>query len=206
VATKVKGDFSLSPIAPMTLATDGSASASVVVKSITDYLGVFNSSVSLNVTGQPSGIVAFVNPASATPPANGSATATLALQASAFVTPQTFTLTVTGTSGLLSHSRLVAVTVQATTSGITQVVGAEQALGCIDSAGVANAITSKLAQAQAYIDAGDVISARAALADLLALLIAQSGKHIHASCTINNVTFDPDAVLIADVEALLASL
>jgi len=206
VAAKVKGDFSLSPIGPMTIATDGSASAAVVVKSITDYLGTFNSPVSLNVTGQPSGITASVNPASATPPANGSATATLALQASAFVTPQTFTLTVTGTSGSLSHSRLLAVTVQATTSGITQVVGAEQALGCIDNAGVANAITSKLAQAQADIDAGDVISARAALADLLALLIAQNGKHIHASCTINNVTFDPDAVLIADVEALLAGL
>lgn len=206
VLVKVAGDFTLGPIAPTTIGTDGSASAPVVVKSISDYVGDFSAPVALSVTGQPAGITALLDPSSVTPPIGGSVTPMLNVQAAPFVTPQTFSLTVEGVSGLLSHSTLAAITISATTGGITQVVGVEQAAGCIDNAGVANAVTSMLAQAQVDITRGDIHDAQAVLNDLLALLKAQAGKHIHTTCTMGATTFDPDAVLIADVQALLASL
>jgi len=203
---KVKGDFSLGAIAPMIISTAGSGSAAAVVNSITDYLGDFSNPVALTVTGQPAGITTSLNPASVTPPIGGSASAALGVQAAPFVTPEQFSLTLTGTSGLLVHSRIVSVTVAATTGGVTQVVGAELAAGCIDNSGIATAVTSKLAAAQADADAGDIQDAKSILLDLLALLQAQRGKHIGTTCTINGMSFDPDAVLMADVQALLATL
>lgn len=203
---KVKGDFSLGTIAPMTISPAGSGSASALVKSITDYLGDFSNSVALSITGQPAGITTSLNPASVMPPVGGSASAAIGVQVAPFITPEQFSLTLTGTSGVLVHSRIVSVTVAATTGGVTQVVGAELAAGCIDNSGIANAVTSKLAAAQADIDAGDIQGAKSILLGLLALLQAQSGKHIGTTCTINGMSFDPDAVLMADVQALLTSL
>jgi hypothetical protein len=160
----------------------------------------------LITTSLPAGITTSFTPDPVTPASYGSASSTLVVSIGPAVTPATYRIDVTGTSGTLTHSVSMNVTVGATTAGVTQVVGADQAAGCIDNAGVANAITSLLAQAQADIDAGDARDAKTVLDDLLALLQAQRGKHIHTTCTIDSVTFDPDAVLIADVQALLASL
>ena len=78
--------------------------------------------------------------------------------------------------------------------------------GCIDNAGVANSLTSKLAAAQAYVDAGDVTDALTTLDALLNALRAQSGKHISTSCTAGSVSFNPNATLITDVQALIGAL
>jgi hypothetical protein len=94
-----------------------------------------------------------------------------------------------------------------TSDSVTQVIGTLVALGCIDNAGVGNAFSIKLAQAQAAIDAGDTQTAVNILTALLHQLQAQAGKHLATSCTDSNgVQFDPVQVLISDVTALLASL
>jgi hypothetical protein len=162
--------------------------------------------VTLATPSVPTGISTSFNPNPVTPPGYGSASSTLTVGIDPAVTPATYSIGVEGSSGALSHDTPVSIIVGVTAAGVTQVVGADQAAGCIDNAGVANAVTSMLAQAQADIDSGNVQGAKAILNALLALLEAQNGKHIHTSCTINGVTFDPDAVLITDVQALLASL
>jgi len=78
--------------------------------------------------------------------------------------------------------------------------------GCIDNAGIANAVTSKLAAAQAYINAGDTQSATDVLNALLNQLRAQSGEHISIACTIAGVTFNPVAALQDDVQSILSTL
>jgi mRNA-degrading endonuclease toxin of MazEF toxin-antitoxin module len=118
-----------------------------------------------------------------------------------------YTLSVVGTSGALTHSTSVDVTVQATPGSITGVIGTDQALGCIDNSGIVNALSSKLAAAEADINAGKIQEAINTLKALLNQLNAQAGKHIATTCMDSNGnTFDPVTVLIADVKALLASL
>ncbi|MGB8011776.1 MAG: protease pro-enzyme activation domain-containing protein [Terriglobales bacterium] len=67
--------------------------------------GHFNGSVNLTVSGLPSGVTASFNPSSAT------STSTLTLNATDAATPGTTTLTVTGTSGNLTASTFVTLTV-----------------------------------------------------------------------------------------------
>ncbi|HZI83690.1 MAG TPA: choice-of-anchor Q domain-containing protein, partial [Casimicrobiaceae bacterium] len=195
-------DFYFSPISAISTTVGSSGSANVLVNS---FVG-FHSAVTLAATSVPTGIATSFSPNPVTPPSYGSTSSMLTVNIGPAVTPATYTVGVKGWSGTPVHSTSVKVTVGVTTAGVAQVVGADQAAGCIDNSGVANAVTSKLAQAQADIDAGDTAEARAILTDLLALLQAQRGKHIKTSCTISRVTFDPDAVLIADVQALLAGL
>ena len=71
----------------------------------------FNSATTLSATGLPSGVTAAFSTNPVTPPANGSATSTLTLTASATATTGTATVTVTGTSGTLTHSTTIALTV-----------------------------------------------------------------------------------------------
>src|SRR5713101_237972 len=63
--------------------------------------------------------------------------------------PTNFSLTVTGTSGTLTHSATADVTVTATASSIGNLIGDLLGAGCIDNGGIANALTSKLSTAQA---------------------------------------------------------
>jgi len=195
-------DFYLSPISSIAATVGGSGTASVQVNS---FVG-FHAAVTLATTGVPTGITTSFSANPVTPASYGSTSSTLVVNIGPAVTPASYTIGVQGSSGALIHSIPVVIAVGVTTSGVTQVVGVDQAAGCIDNAGVANAVTAQLAQAQADLSAGEVQSAKAVLNGLLALLEAQSGKHIHTTCTVDNVTFDPDAVLIADVQALLASL
>jgi hypothetical protein len=102
---------------------------------------------------------------------------------------------------------LANVTVGVTAGSVSTVIGTTQALGCVDNSGISNALIVKLNAAQAYIAAGDIQSAINTLTALLNQLNAQAGKHIKTTCTdANGNTFDPVQVLIADVQALLASL
>jgi hypothetical protein len=117
----------------------------------------------------------------------------------------TITAAVSDYAGNVSHGSTT-FTIRVTFGDVSKLTTQFRAAGCIDSEGVANAITSKLATAQAYINAGNIQQAKSVLNDLLGLLQAQNGKHIHTQCTMNGTTSNPDAVLIAAVQALLASL
>ena len=196
-------DFFFSPVSPITADVGGSGSSTVRVNSFDD----FNALVDLSATGQPGGMTASFDKASVTPPVGSSTTSTLTLTLGPSVTPRSYTLTVTGTSGSLTHSVPINVTVNATPEAVTEVIDTFGALGCIDNGGIVNAFTVKLAQAQAAISAGDIQTAINILTALLHELQAQAGKHIK-SCTDSNgnTIDDPAAALIADVQALLASL
>jgi len=75
--------------------------------------------------------------------------------------------------------------------------------GCIDNAGIANALTSKLSAAQS---AGNVQTAINTLTALKNQIQAQAGKHVHTACSIGGVAFNPVTVLLLDVQALIDSL
>jgi hypothetical protein len=98
------------------------------------------------------------------------------------------------------------VTVTASPAGISRVVGQLLAAGCIDNAGIANALTAKLAAAQSAINAGNLKTAINILSAFIDQVQAQSAKHILASCTLAGVTFNPAAVLIADARSIIDSL
>jgi HYR domain len=95
---------------------------------------------------------------------------------------------------------------QASPGDLSTVVGQLLAAGCIDNAGIANALTAKLAAAQSAISAGNLKTAINILSAFIHQVQAQSGKHILASCTLAGVTFDPAAVLIADARSIIDSL
>jgi sugar lactone lactonase YvrE len=92
------------------------------------------------------------------------------------------------------------------TSSIIRVIGDFLNAGCIDNAGIANALTSKLSAAQDAISRGDVQTAINILTAFKKQVQAQSGKHIPTSCTISGVTFNPVTVLLTDTQSLIDSL
>jgi YVTN family beta-propeller protein len=195
-------DFSLSPISPITVSTGGPASSSVTVNSINGP----SPQVTLSVPASPAGLSASFTTNPVTPPSGGSASSALNVSAGPSVTPSTFTLTVTGTFGSLTHSTTVAVTITADSSSITNVIGNLLSAGCVDNSGIGNALTSKLSAAQAAISTGDIQTAINILTALKSQLQAQSSKHIFTSCAIGDVTFNPVTVLLIDVQSLLDSL
>ncbi len=194
------GDFNLSPVSPLTISAGGSGSANVTV----NPLNGFGSAVNLSVTGQPNGVSATLSPNSVTPSNGMPVSSVLNVNVPLFLVPSNFTLTVTGTSGTLSHSATANVTVTATTSSITNLIGALVLQGCISN--IDNALTSKLAAAQAYINAGDIQDAINTLTALKNQINAQAGKHIATSCTIGGVALNPVTVLLLDVQGLIDSL
>ncbi|HKW34551.1 MAG TPA: carboxypeptidase-like regulatory domain-containing protein [Candidatus Acidoferrum sp.] len=193
------GDFSFSGIVPMTIAAGGSASTTVTV----DPVNGFSAVVNLSVSGQPAGVTTTLSPNSVTLSGGNSATSALNVSAASFVVPTNFTLTVTGASGALSHSATANVSVTATTTSTSNSIGDMLNAGCIDNAGIGNALTSKLSAAQS---AGNVQTAINTLTALKNQIQAQAGKHIHTACTIGGVTFNPVNVLLLDVQALIDSL
>lgn len=192
------GDFSFDAIAPLTLVAGGSASTTVTV----DPTNNFGSQVNLNISGEPLGITASLLPNAVTP-SGGNAASVLEVSAASFVPPMNFTLTVTGASGQLSHSATVKLTVSATATSTSNSIGDMLNAGCIDNAGIASALTSKLAAAQR---AGDLQTSINALTALKNQIQAQAGKHIHTGCVIGGVSFSPVTVLLLDVQALIDSL
>jgi len=196
-------DFFLSSISPINVNVDSSGTASVQVNSSV----CFNSAVTLSTSGVPLDFAASFNPNPITPASYGSASSTLTVSLQPSVTSGTYSFTVTGTSGSLTHSVPVTVNVLATIAGTGTVISTDQALGCIDNSGISGALQSKLNAAQADIAAGRTQDAVNTLIALLNQLQAQSGKHISTACKdASGNTFDADAVLIADVKAILAGL
>jgi Divergent InlB B-repeat domain len=202
-ANFVQCDFSISPIAPITIPLASSATTNVVVKS----LGTFSSPVSLSVTGQPSGVTAFVNPTTVTPTAGAAPVSVLTIAISPAVTPQTFLLNVNGISGALTHSVPVTVTVMATNASTANVITALQNAQCISPVSVAKILKDELALAQVFVNGKHkqlAIDTYGAM--LLELQLLTAKKLIPANCTIGGVTFSPATVLIADVRDLMGNL
>jgi hypothetical protein len=136
----------------------------------------------------------------------GSASTTLGVTVGPSVTPGSYALRLDSTSGGLTNSLLVSVIVSPTTVGISNVIATLRNAGCIDNAGIANALTSKLSAAQGSLNRNDTPEAVNTLRALLNQLQAQAGKHISTSCTVNGVSFNPDAALMTDVKALIENL
>jgi len=97
-------DYSLSASPNSLTIVQGNSGASTIT--VTPSNG-FNGSVSLSASGLPAGVTASFNPASTT------STSTLTLTASSTTTTGTATVTVNGTSGSLSHTTTIALTVNA---------------------------------------------------------------------------------------------
>ena len=94
-------DFSISASpSSLTIQQGSSGSSTITVSSING----FNQPVQLTKSGAPSGVTATLNPQQVTPPAGGSKTCTLTVSVDATATPGSYPLTVTGTSGALSHN------------------------------------------------------------------------------------------------------
>jgi hypothetical protein len=195
-------DFSFSPASSITTTLGVSVSFPVTVNSISG----FNSAVALSVSAPPAGASASFTTNPVTPPSGGSASSTLNVSLGPSVTPSTFTLTVTGTAASMTHSTTARVTVTADTSSIANVIANLVSTGCIDSTGIGNALTSKLAAAKAYTTAGNIQDAINTLTALKNQINAQAGKHIATSCAIGGVEFNPVTVLLTDVQGLINSL
>jgi hypothetical protein len=105
--TNPSPDFNVT-VAPSSLSVTqgGSGSATVTVTSSNG----FNALTSLSLSA-PSGVTGSFSPAGVTPPAGGSASATLSLPVSSSSAAGTFPLTITGTSGSTSHSTTLTLTV-----------------------------------------------------------------------------------------------
>lgn len=195
-------DFNFSPIAPLSVPVGTNGSTTVTVNS----MGVFAEPVALSISGLPSGVFASFNPGTVIPVAGQSVNSQLTVSLAPYALPGSYTLTVSGSGGGRQHSKTVALTIAPTPAGITQVINSLVALGCVDNSGVGNAFTTKLAQAQAAISAGDTQTAINILTALLRQLQAQSGKHLKTTCTSGGQTFNPVDVLVAQVQGLLTSL
>ena len=74
--------------------------------------GGFASPISLTLSGQPSDVAGSFDPTSVTPPSGGSGTSTLTVRVGSAATPGTHTLTITGTSGAISHQATIVLTVE----------------------------------------------------------------------------------------------
>ena len=94
------GDFSLSNSATMAMDPGRTGGKLIYVTST----GGFNAPVTLAVSGWPSGVRGSFETNPVTPPADGTATSRLALRAATDAVAGTYTVTVTGTSGTLSHT------------------------------------------------------------------------------------------------------
>lgn len=186
---------------------DESPAPTVTVNSINGFI----STVNLALSDVPTGVSALFGTTpttSVTPPSNGSVSSTLNISIGPSVTPSMFTLIVTGNAppSLFDHLTSVSVTVSATTSGVSTVIGDLLTSGCIDRAGIANALTSKLSTAQRAIGEGQIQTAINILTAFQNQVRAQTGKHIATSCTIGGITFNPANALLTDAQSLIDSL
>lgn len=188
-------------------ADDESPAPTVTVNSINGFM----SPVNLGLSDVPTGVSTLFGTApttSVTPPSNGSVSSRLNVSLGPSVTPSMFTLIVTGNAppSPFDHLTSVIVTVKATTSGVSRVIGDLLTSGCIDNAGIANALTSKLSTAQRAIGEDQIQTAINILTAFKNQVRAQTGKHIATSCTLGGITFNPANVLLTDAQSLIDSL
>ena len=202
-------DFTLS-LVPTTLTIPLGGVGSTAVSA--SALGDFGDKITLSSTGTPSGVsTAFsANPIGPVPGAPASSIFKLTVGASA--RPQTFTETLkgssTGLSGALAHSAPLNVTIVATAAAIVNVIGQDQALGCIDQSGIVQSLTSKMNTYQMLATGGHVQGAANVLSAFQYEVQAQIGHHIVTSCTdpVTGTPFSPGDTLVTDAQSLQAAL
>jgi len=105
------GDFSLSPSPSSRTVTQGSGTSYGVTVTPS---GGFSGTVGFSVSGLPSGAGASFNPTSVS---GGSGSTTMSVTTSGTTPTGTYTLTITGTSGSLTHQTTVSLQVNAASSG-----------------------------------------------------------------------------------------
>jgi uncharacterized repeat protein (TIGR02543 family) len=202
-------DFTLSLVpATLTIPLGGVSSTAVQATA----LGNFNDRVTLSATGTPAGVsTSFsINPIAPVPGTPLSSIFKLTVGASA--RPQTFTETLngssTGLSGALTHSVPLNVTIAATAAAMVNVIGQEQALGCIDQSGMVQSLTSKMNTYQSLASSGHIQGASNVLSAFQYEVQGQIGHHIVTSCTdsVTGTAFSPGDTLIADAQSLQATL
>jgi subtilase family serine protease len=110
VSATATPNFTISASPASVTVTQGANGTSMITITST---GGFNAATTLSATGLPAGVTAAFSTNPVTPAANGSATSTLTLTASASATVGAATVTITGTSGSTTHSTTIALTVNA---------------------------------------------------------------------------------------------
>jgi len=202
-------DFSLSlnPTA-LSIPLGGVASTAVAATA----LGDFADKVTLSAVGTPTAITTSFSSNPLAPVAGTPASSIFKLAVGPSARPQAFTETVkgssTGVSGALAHFVPLNVTIVATAPAIVNVIGQEQALGCIDGSGIGGSLTTKLNAYQMLASSGHVQGAVNVLSAFQYEVLGQIGHHIVASCTdsVTGAAFSPGDTLIADAQSLQATL
>src|SRR5579862_1476928 len=106
--TKPGFQISATALSPATVAAGSSATSTVTLAA----LNGFNGAVALTCSSGVSGVTCSLNPSSVTPSGNTKPTSMLTINTTTATTPDTYTVTVTGTSGGIQHTTDVAFTVQ----------------------------------------------------------------------------------------------
>jgi hypothetical protein len=101
-------DFSLSASPSQLALVQGTSGQSNIT--VTSMNG-FNASVSLSASDLPTGVTGAFNTASITPPVNGSANSAFSINVTASTAPGNYSLIINGTSGTLSHTVSINLTV-----------------------------------------------------------------------------------------------
>jgi Zn-dependent metalloprotease len=114
----VNPDFSVS-CSPASLTVTQGGPAATSTCTITSING-FSAAVNLSCTGMPAGSTCSFNPASVTPPPNGTANSTLSVTAAANAATGTFNFNVQGVSGSLIHTFGMSLTVNPAGGGGAQ--------------------------------------------------------------------------------------
>jgi hypothetical protein len=202
-------DFALS-VNPATLPIPLGGVGSTAVQATA--LGNFSDKVTLSATGTPTGVSTLFSINPIAPVTGTPASSIFKLTVGASARPQTFTETLkgssTGLSGALTHTVPLNVTIVATAAAIMNVIGQEQALGCIDQSGIGQALSAKMNAYQSLASGGHVQGAVNVLSAFQYEVLGQIGHHIVTSCTdsVTGTAFSPGDTLIADAQSLQATL
>ena len=119
-------DFSITAFPTSFTTQQGSSDTSVIT--ITSING-FNQPVQLTVSGAPSGVTTVLNHEQVTPPPDGSAPSTLTVSVATTATPGSYTLTVTGTNGTITHSLDISLEITAHDIAVKSVILLKKVIG-----------------------------------------------------------------------------
>jgi len=101
-------DFTIeSSATSVSMYVESTSGSTITVKSLVD----FNSEVSLSVSGAPSGVTTSFSKTKITPLKNGSATSSLSITLSSTAPSGIYTLTISGASGIITHSTKLSLTI-----------------------------------------------------------------------------------------------